>query len=74
VAVITLGKATKGKPAQAKLKDKFGTTHYIMVEPDLEDDTFLQGDPVLIVRQAGAVYTGIANSVAILNENEDEKE
>jgi hypothetical protein len=45
-----------------------------MVEPDLEDDTFLQGDPVLIVRQAGAVYTGIANSVAILNENDDEKE
>ncbi|MCG8552135.1 MAG: YqiJ family protein [Desulfobacterales bacterium] len=74
VAVITLGKAAKGKPAQAKLKDKFGTTHYIMVEPDLEDDTFRQGDPVLIVRQAGAGYTGIANSVAALNDNEDKKE
>ena len=74
VAVITLGKAAKGKPAQAKLKDKFGTTHYIMVAPDLEDETFQQGDPVLIVRQAGAGYTGIANSVATLNDNEDEKE
>ncbi len=74
VAVITLGKAAKGKPAQAKLKDKFGTTHYIMVAPDLEDETFRQGDPVLIVRQAGAGYTGIANSVAALNDNEDKKE
>lgn len=69
VAVITLGRATKGKPAQAKLKDKFGTTHYIMVEPDLEDESFQQGDPVLIVRQAGAGFAGIRNSVSALHDN-----
>lgn len=70
VAVITLGRATKGKPAQAKLKDKFGTTHYIMVEPDLEDESFQQGDPVLIVRQAGAGFTAIRNSVSALHDND----
>lgn len=68
VAVITLGRAEKGKPAQAKLRDKFGTTHYIMVEPDLEDESFQQGDPVLIVRQTGAGFTGILNSVSALND------
>ena len=34
VAQITLGVATQGKPAQAKLKDAFRKTHYLMVEPD----------------------------------------
>jgi len=70
VAVITLGRATKGKPAQAKLQDKFRTTHYIMIEPDLEDESFQQGDPVLIVRQTGAGFTGIRNSVSALNDND----
>lgn len=68
VAVITLGRATQGKPAQAKLRDQFGTTHYIMVEPDLADESFQQGDPVLIVRQTGAGFTAIRNPVSALND------
>lgn len=31
---IVVGKASVGKPAQGKLKDLHGQTHYIMVEPE----------------------------------------
>jgi hypothetical protein len=61
VAVITLGEALRGKPAEAKLTDQFGQDHYLMVEPDQEIETFPQGTEVLIVRRQGAVFTGITN-------------
>ncbi len=68
IAVIILGTATLNNPAQAKLKDKFGTIHYVMVEPDLTDEEFKQGDQVLIVRQTGAGFKCIRNSTAALQE------
>lgn len=68
IAVVTLGVAVKHRPAQAKLKDRFGTTHYIMIEPDEDDERFVQGDQVLIVRQAGSGYAAIRNLSAVLNE------
>ncbi|MCP3928825.1 MAG: YqiJ family protein [Bacteroidetes bacterium] len=68
VAVITIGKATKNNPAQAKLKDKFGTTHYAMVEPDIENEEFVQGDQVIIVKQTSAGYKAIHNSTAALQD------
>ena len=33
VATVTTGKALAGQPAEAKLKDRFGHTHYVMIEP-----------------------------------------
>lgn len=68
IATITLGKAEKNKPAQAKLKDKYGTTHYVMVEPDVDGELFEQGEQVLLVRQTGSGYKGIHNSVSALQE------
>lgn len=44
VATITLGTARKGEPAQAKLTDRHGQTHYVMVEPDSEATVFEAGD------------------------------
>jgi hypothetical protein len=61
VAVITLGTAAAGKPAQARLTDPHGQSHYIMVEPDLAETRFEQGTSVLIVSHQGAVYKGIEN-------------
>lgn len=55
-ATIILGTASHGKSAQAKLQDKHGTTHYVMVEPDNEGDFFETGTCVLLVRQAGPVF------------------
>lgn len=48
IATITIGEAKKGYAAEAKFKDEFGTTHYVMVEPANEGDAFKQGDSVLI--------------------------
>ena len=47
IATITIGEAKKDKPAEAKFKDEFGETHYIMVEP-LENKSFKAGETVFI--------------------------
>jgi hypothetical protein len=61
VAVITLGKAEVGRPAQSRLTDPHGQSHYLMVEPDQEGVRFEQGTEVLIVSHQGAIYKGIEN-------------
>lgn len=59
-AVITLGTAKMGSPAQAKLKDKFGTAHYLMVEPDANEVQFNAGSEVLLVKKEGHVFRVIS--------------
>ena len=59
-AVITGGTARHAKPAQARLKDTFGHSHYVMVEPDNEDESFERGDMVLLVERRSAVFSVIA--------------
>lgn len=61
VGVIVGGVAKRGLAAQARVKDGQGRTHYLMVEPDLDDDLLGEGTQVLIVRKAGAFYRCIAN-------------
>lgn len=58
-AVITLGTSSRGEPAQGRLKDKFGKSHYVMIEPDLDDHQFNQGEEILLVRQHGATFFAI---------------
>lgn len=55
VAVITVGEAKAGSPAEARFSDEFGTNHYVMVEPD-EGETFKQGDRVLLVEERGTAF------------------
>lgn len=61
VGVIVGGGARRGLAAQARVKDSHGRSHYLMVEPDLDDEVFNEGTQVLIVRKAGAFYRCIAN-------------
>ena len=61
VGVIVGGVAKRGLAAQARVKDGQGRSHYLMVEPDLDDDLLGEGTQVLIVRKAGAFYRCIAN-------------
>ena len=68
VAVITLGRAICGKPAQARLSDQHGQAHYVMVEPDVGDVIFEQGTTVLIVRHEGAFYKAIENPSTALTD------
>ncbi len=70
MATITLGTARQGKPAQAKLHDVYGQTHYILVEPDDPAQSFSQGQQVLIVSQVGALFKVIEPSSAAMTEND----
>jgi hypothetical protein len=67
VATITLGESKNGSPAEAKVKDSFGKYHYIMIEPDIEGDIFVQGSKVLLVRQSGSKFYAIKNENQIMN-------
>ena len=68
IATLTLGSASNGSPAEAKLIDKHHQTHYIMVEPDNAGVTLNQGESVLIVRQAGTIFKVIRNTNKSLEE------
>lgn len=66
VATIVLGTARTGSAAQARLRDKHGQTHYIMVEPDEDDEHFDAGEAVLVVSQQGPIYRVIRADNAAL--------
>ncbi|MBL8331097.1 MAG: YqiJ family protein [Rubrivivax sp.] len=59
--VVSAGAARRGLAAQARVRDSHGRTHYLMVEPDIDDEIFEEGAQILIVRKAGAFYRCIAN-------------
>jgi len=56
VATIFRGAATVGRPAEAKLTDIHGKTHYLLVEPAEVDQTLPEGSEVVIVRQEGSIF------------------
>ncbi|MEM6834408.1 MAG: YqiJ family protein [Sphingomonadales bacterium] len=59
MATIVLGSASNGNPAQAKVRDQHGQTHYVMVEPDRTAVTFDQSETVLLVRRSGSTFFAI---------------
>lgn len=71
IAVIIRGHARPGEPAEAKFSDAHGQVHYVLVEPDLDDESFAAGDEVLLVRQIGSKFTAIANTNPALSPNKD---
>ncbi|WP_425037428.1 YqiJ family protein [Primorskyibacter sp. S187A] len=50
---ITQGTASRGKPAEVKIRDRFGNIHYLRVEPLHETDSFPQGSDVTLIRKRG---------------------
>jgi len=61
IAIVTLGTAHAGYPAEARTSDTHGTTHYLMVEPDSPSDEFPAGTAVLLVSRSGALFKAIPN-------------
>ena len=62
LATITLGTAKKDYPAEAKVTDHLGKTHYLMIEPDeTTQKQFNQGDQVLIISQQNTTYLAVKN-------------
>lgn len=60
-ARINIGTARRGAPAEARVTDKFGHTHYVMVEPEHEEE-FEAGSAVLIIKRHDHVYRVIDNT------------
>jgi hypothetical protein len=48
---ITQGTATRGNPAEVKIKDRHGNIHYLRVEPFDDDGVFRQGSDVTLIRK-----------------------
>jgi len=61
LATVTLGKAKKGSPAEARVTDRHGQTHYFMIQPESEDDEFVQGEQVLLLRPSSNGFYAIRN-------------
>jgi Protein of unknown function (DUF1449) len=59
--VIVRGTARVGYAAEAKVRDVNGRAHYLMVEPDMDEQTFSEGAAVLLVRKVGSRFRCIQN-------------
>ena len=53
MAIITGHSASAGTPCEGKFTDKFGQTHYVLLEPDAGKE-FKKGDKVLIICRLSA--------------------
>lgn len=51
VAEITIGKASRGNPAEAKFTDHYSQPHFVLVEPFEEEELFTQGERVILVKK-----------------------
>lgn len=60
IATITLGVAAAGQPAEARLTDEHGRTHYVRVEPADPAVRFAAGTDVLLRRKDGVVFKAVA--------------
>lgn len=69
-ATLIGGDARPGMPSQARFRDRYGTTHYVMVEPETSDDKLENGSLVLLVRKLDSHFIAIPNPSAALAETE----
>lgn len=58
-AEIQIGTARAGSPARAKVVDRHGQTHFVMVEPHDQTLELNAGDTVLLVRREGQTFFGV---------------
>ncbi|MCB8837809.1 OB-fold-containig protein [Aurantimonas sp. VKM B-3413] len=54
MGIVSAGTARTGLPAQIRITDEHGTTHYLLAEPDDEGDAIETGTPVIVISLAGA--------------------
>lgn len=48
--IVSQGTAARGTPAEVRVRDRFGNTHYLRAEPLRDDETIAQGTEVLVMR------------------------
>ncbi|MEO0362898.1 MAG: OB-fold-containig protein [Pseudomonadota bacterium] len=59
--VITVGVATRGRPAECRVADLYGNPHRIRVEPQADDGALAAGQDVVVLRRQGPIF--IATSI-----------
>ncbi len=57
MGTITVGCAQKGKPAEAMVRDDFNQKHYVMVEPEIEQEEFPTGTQVVLLTRTDRVWS-----------------
>jgi hypothetical protein len=55
-ATVVLGEARAGSPAQARVHDRHGQAHYVMLVPADSEDLFTTGERVLLLDRDSACY------------------
>ncbi|MBB5716911.1 OB-fold-containig protein [Sphingomonas aerophila] len=65
-ATILEGTARRGAPARAKVVDRHGQAHFILVEPHDDAGTIASGETVLIVRRDGARFFALPDTNTLL--------
>ncbi len=58
-AIVLYGNAKKDYPAQGKVKDEFGRTHYVMIGPQADSDIFCQGERVVLVERKNNIFYAV---------------
>lgn len=70
-AVMVIGTATNGKAAQAKLRDEYGQTHYIMVQPRDQGVELTPGMRILIINKHQTQFRAIIHPLAPVSQASD---
>lgn len=65
--VILEGAARRGHPARAKVLDQHQQAHYVMVEPQYDNEVIATGQTALLVRKEGNVFFGIPDIDTVLS-------
>lgn len=65
-ATVTVGVARRGSPAQARVRDVHGQSHYVMIEPNDDGGAVAAGETVLLVRREGNIFIGLVEGDALL--------
>lgn len=61
--VITQGTARRGNPAEVRLKDRHGNSHYLRVEPFEDDAELPQGTEVYVIRKRDGTFRAMEISL-----------
>lgn len=60
------GTARRGSPARAKVIDRHGQAHFVMIEPHDDAGTLASGQTALLVRRDGALFFGLPDEDRLL--------
>jgi hypothetical protein len=63
---ILEGTARRGAPARAKVVDRHGQAHFVMVEPHDDGEAIASGETALLVRREGQIFFALPDRPALL--------